>query len=226
MRLCWVEAVLPRGPWPPAAVRLVAAAPGFELRHTTSTDSSARHPGTQFRQTASTDCSTRPFGSQLRQTASTDSSDRPFGSQLRQTTSAVSSGTLLGLIVPPVRRSGQRAGYFTNTWPPPGRPCSQPPHLAATSARLYIVGKPAWSPSHQRRRPVFVDAPTGSPSHPRWYRNKIVTKTLYLHNIIVNLYQDNLLLTLQLTNPMSLSQDNTEPFGFQIANTLGFCYGL
>ena len=71
-----------------------------------------------------------------------------------------------------------------------------------------------------------MDDPTGSPSHPRWYRNKIVTKTLYLHNIFVNLYQDNLLLTFQLTNPMSLSQDKTEPFGFQIANTLGFCYGL
>ena len=71
------------------------------------------------------------------------------------------------------------------------------------------MGKPAWSPSY-----------------PRWYRNKIVTKTLYLHNIFVNLYQDNLLLTLQLTNPMSLSQDKTEPFGFQIANTLGFYYTL
>jgi hypothetical protein len=60
------------------------------------------------------------FNSQLRQTTSTDCSSRPFGSQLRQTTSIDSSDTQLGLIVPPVRRSGQRAGCL----PTRGQPCS------------------------------------------------------------------------------------------------------
>ena len=108
------------GPSAPRPAVFPAAAPGFELRHTTLQTVPPDSSGTQFRQTASADCSTRPFGSQLRQTASTDSSARPFGSQLRQTTSIDSSGTLLGLIVPPVRRFGQRAGCL----PTRCQPCS------------------------------------------------------------------------------------------------------
>ena len=98
------QAVLSCGPWPPAAVRLVAVAPGFELRHTTST---------------------------------------------------VSSGTLLGLIVPPVRRSGHRTGYFTNTWPPAA---SRVLAAAPRGDRLlaFLWAAPA-CPSHPRRRPVSVD---------------------------------------------------------------------
>lgn len=97
-----------------------AAALGFEPRHTTLQTVPPDSSGTQFRQTASTDCSARPLCSQLQQATSTDCSARPFGSQLLQTTSTDSSGTQPGLIVPPVRRSGQRACCL----PTRGRPCT------------------------------------------------------------------------------------------------------
>jgi hypothetical protein len=101
-----------------------AAAPGFELRHTTLQTVPPDSSGTQFRQTASADCSTRPFGSQLRQTTSIDCSD-----------------TQPGLIVPPVRRSGQRAGCL----PTRGQPCSSR-HSSRRPATGFYCGQASLEP--------------------------------------------------------------------------------
>ena len=205
-----------------------AAAPGFELRHTTL-------------QAVPPDSSDRPFGSQLRQSADPANGQAACppaaGRVLAAAPGFEPRHTTLQTVPPDSSGTQFRQTASTDC---SGRPFSS--QLRQTTS-IDSSDRPFGSQLRQRKalycgqplpgaRVIHAKGlfpwmkPVEAPSHPRWYRNKIVTKTLYLHNIIVNLYQDNLLLTLQLTNPMSLSQDKTEPFGFQIANTLGFYYTL